>query len=947
MKYLINNSFLLLMLITLTFCSGEKNNLSIKFLLSGEGWLIKSSTQVEGGGKMVSTGKFQPESWHPASVPTTVLSALVKDSLYPDPRIGLNNFKIADVSDEFNKRYGLAKYSHLGDSINPWKDPYWFRKEFRLPGSFQGKKLWLNFDGINYRADVWLNGNKIAGQQDMVGMFLRFKYDITQYAKVNKRNFLAVKIYQVDHPGTPRPGVQFNVFGKCRGNAVEIFKDETLKYSGGTDCAPVIRDRNIGIYQDVYITATGLVSIDDPFVTTDLPLPDTTRADIKIETELKNYSSEEVLGVLTAQISLVNTLEFPTYSKHLEGSMPDIIISKEVTLAANKSVKVELNSKEFTGLLIENPYLWWPNGYGEQYLYNLSLTFDINNKTSDRESTTFGIREINNELKKIGNEYGRVFYVNGKRVFCRGGWLQPPSLLEQDEKRVYDEARLLAKANVNMVANEDAPSPPDIVLDAYDKYGIMVWETFYGCWRMYPGKRTANNPLDHNLAIREGEDIIKRYRNHPSLALWCVACETTVAEDIYTPLRENVFRLDGTRPFIPTSNISWDVDKLTPYIKPDLPLGTTDHNDPGYNWNPEPYYFEKILEIDLQTFRNELGAPSVPVYSSLKKFIPKFSEDVSSPVFPLDSTWAEHGAMDINEKYRIYTAYDNAIRSRYGKPASVEDYAKKAQFVNADNYRAMYEAANHRMWDITSGVMLWKLNATWPTVIWQIYDWFLCQNASYYFAQSAMEPIHIQMNAHDHKVSVINRKHKSLEDIVISAKVIDFNMKKIWSQSDTATVGADRYSEFFAIPQELSLTMVYFVKLEIRGKGGHVLSENTYCQSLSTPPDFTDISKLEPVALEMFADVRNIGEELRIRVKLVNLTNELSYFNRVIITKGDGGEEVLPTFWDGNFVTLFPGEEKTVTAAVAKKDLHGNTPYVSIDGNTKVKPIYLIEVEKK
>lgn len=947
MKYLINNSFLLLMLITLTFCSGEKNNLSIKFLLSGEGWLIKSSTQVKGGGEMVSTGKFQPESWHPASVPTTVLSALVKDSLYPDPRIGLNNFKIADVSDEFNKRYGLAKYSHLGDSINPWKDPYWFRKEFKLPGSFKGKKLWLNFDGINYRADVWLNGNKIAGQQDMVGMFLRFKYDITQYASVNKKNFLAVKIYQVDHPGTPKPGVQFKVFGGCRGNAVDIYKDETLKYSGGTDCAPVIRDRNIGIYQDVYITATGTATIEDPFVITTLPLPDTTHAEIKITTGLKNHSSEEVHGVLTARISLMDTLKFPTYTKYLGGSMPDIIINKEVTLAANKSVEVELNSKEFPALLIENPYLWWPNGYGKQYLHNLELTFDINNKTSDRESTTFGIREINNELKKIGNEYGRVFFVNGERVFCRGGWLQPPSLLEQGEKRVYDEARLLAKANVNMVANEDAPSPPDIVLDAYDKYGIMVWETFYGCWRMYPGKHTANYPLDHDLAIKEGEDIIKRYRNHPSLALWCVACETTVAEDIYAPLRENVFGLDGTRPFIPTSNISWDVDKLTPYIKADLPLGTTDHNDPGYNWNPEPYYFEKVLEVDLQTFRNELGAPSVPVYSSLKKFIPKFSEEISSPVFPLDSTWAEHGAMDINEKYQIYSPYDNAVRSRYGKPTSVEDYAKKAQYVNADNYRAMYEAANHRMWDITSGVMLWKLNSTWPTVIWQIYDWFLCQNASYYFAQSAMEPIHIQMNAHDHKILVVNRKHNVLENVIVCAKVVDFDMNEVWSRSDTTTVGADRYQDFFSIPQGLSPTTVYFVKLELKDKSGNVLSGNTYWQSMKNTPDFTDLSKLEPVALNMSFYVENLGKEYRITVELVNPTSKLSFFNRLVITKGKNGDEVLPTFWDTNFITLFPGEKMTAMAAIAKEDLHGDFPYVSIDGNTKVKPICLMETDKK
>jgi hypothetical protein len=296
MKSFTNLSLLLLFAAGLNFCSVKEKYDAMKLPLSGD-WFIKSSIQVKEGGEIISTDKFSSEGWYPAQVPTTVLNALVKDSVYPDPWIGLNNYKIPDVSDEFNQKYGLAKYSYIDGSTNPWKDPYWFLKEFKLPESFKNKKLWLNFDGINYRADVWLNGHEIAGQKEMVGMFLRFKYDITQYALVNKMNYLAVKIHQVDHPGIPEPGVQFEVFGKTRGHAIDIFKDETLKFSGGWDCAPVIRDRNMGIYQDVYITATGPVSIENPFVITDLPLPDTTRADIKITTELKNNSKEEVKGI--------------------------------------------------------------------------------------------------------------------------------------------------------------------------------------------------------------------------------------------------------------------------------------------------------------------------------------------------------------------------------------------------------------------------------------------------------------------------------------------------------------------------------------------------------------------------------------------------------------------------------------------------------------------------
>ena len=564
--------------------------------------------------------------------------------------------------------------------------------------------------------------------------------------------------------------------------------------------------------------------------------------------------------------------------------MPEIIVSKEVILTADKRTKVDLGYSDFPDLSIKDPHLWWPNGYGKQYLHNLELTFTIDGNTSDKVNTAFGIREVTNEIKKVGNDYGRIFLINGQRVFCKGGWLQPDALLNTSEKKVYDEARLLATANVNMVANEDAPSTPDMVLDSYDKYGLMYWETFYQCWRMYPGDTaTQNNPLDHALALREAQDIIKRYRNHPSLVIWCAANEVTVAEDLYTALRKNVFELDGTRPFLAASSTSWDIDKLTPYIKADLPLGTTDDGDPDYNWNPEPFYFDKILEKDKQAFRNELGVASVPVYSSLKKFIPRFSTDITNPIFPLDSTWAEHGAWDDNNY--AFRGYDNAIRKLYGSPSSVEDYARKAQYVNANSYRAMFEAANHRMWDITSGVMLWKLNDCWPSVLWQLYDWYLCQNASYYYSQSALEPIHIQMNANTRTISLINTKNRSMDSLTLVARIIDFSMKDVWSRSETVSIGPDMYKEFFEVPKNMPLTPVYFVKLELKNRGT-ILSENTYWLSPLKIPDYTSLANLEPVQLEMSASQEIAGKECHITVKLKNNTGKLSFFNRLVITQG-------------------------------------------------------------
>ena len=918
-------------------CTSKQTYSDSRFLLSGPGWQIRSSAVFSDSGNIVSSPGYSTEGWTPARVPTTVLRTLVADSVYPDPWTGLNNFRIPDASDEFNRKWNLARFSHLGENVNPWKDPWWFRKEFVLPAVYKGRKLWLNFDGINYRADVWINGHKIADRREMAGMFLRFRYDISDFALPGKKNCLAVMIHQVDHPGLPDPGVQFEVFGKTRGHAKDIFRDETLKFSGGWDCAPVIRDRNMGIYEDVFVEASGEVTVEDPFIKTTLPLPDTTMADLDISTILKNSSNRKVSGELQVRVSLIKDIEFPAYTRHMEGEMKDILITKKITIEPSCSLHVSLGPGEFPELSVTNPLLWWPNGYGKQYLHSLVITFSEDGKVSDEKKVTFGIRQVTNELKKIGEDYGRVFLINGRKVFCRGGWLQPDAMLDYGTKRIYDEARLLAMANVNMIASEDAPAPPEEVLESYDKYGLMYWETFYQCYRMYPGDVSANNPDDHLLALREARDIIKRYRNHPSLVLWCAANEVTVAKDIYDPLREYIVELDGTRPFIPTSSISWDVDRLTPYIKTDMPVGTTDDGDPDYNWNPEKFYFDKILEVRLQTFRNELGVASVPEFSSIRKFIPKLSTNVSDKLFPLDSTWAEHGAWDDNNY--AFRSYDNAIRSIYGPPSDAEDYVRKAQYVNANSYRAMFEAANHRMWTITSGVMLWKLNDCWPSVLWQLYDWYLCQNAAYFYSQDAMEPLHIQLNAGNPVVSVINNLKHAPGRVVAEAKVTDFRMKDIWTRSDTVTIDSSGYFELFTLPQDLNTTPVYFVRLKLKGTDGREISTNTYWLSKNASPDFSELARLEKISPEVNISCEMKGKELHFTITLSNKTGKLSFFNRVAITRGETGAEILPTFWESNYITLFPGESRIVRAIIAKEDLKDDVPWFRVENNGSFRPV--------
>jgi exo-1,4-beta-D-glucosaminidase len=685
----------------------------------------------------------------------------------------------------------------------------------------------------------------------------------------------------------------------------------------------------MGIYQDVYLNYTNDVDIIDPYIVTDLPLPDTTIANITISTELRNSGDTSRKGVLKGTIDLIKEVDFYTYKKAMPGNLKTISFQKEVEIPAGKIVNVSFSPEEFAQLKIKNPYLWWPNGYGKQYLHNLKLVFETDGKVSDTRNTTFGIREITNTFKEIDGGFGRIFWVNGQRIFCRGGWIQPDMMLDMNRKRIYAEARFLAEANINMIANEDMPSPPEHVMETYDKYGLLMWETFYQCWTSYPGTPSFANPIDTKLSLKNSYDIIKRYRNHPSLALWAVACETIVREELYMPLRGYVKELDPSRPFLPTSSIGWDVDSLTPYIKQDLPLGMTDEEAPDYTWYPHAYYYNKVLEVKNQMFRNEMGVPAVSTLSSMKKYIFDLGQGEKNDIYPLDKKWAYHDAWD-GDGY-AFRAYDNAIRQQYGQPSTAEEYIRWAQYVNAGSYRAMYEAANHRMWDITSGVMLWKLNATWPQVLWQLYDWFLNPNAAYFYTKKALEPLHIQLNENDFTVSVINTNHKEHANLTALVRVLDFNLNVKWKKEVKFTIEEDRYKELFKLPEIEGLTPTYFVKLELKDQNGNIVSDNFYWFSSKDKVDFSDLTNLQKIDLDITHELSNNFDDVIMKVKVKNPSNKLAFFNRLMIMKGKGGEEVLPTYWSDNFFSLLPGEVKTVTAKFAKQDIDGMEPILVLD----------------
>ncbi len=882
-----------------------------------DNWFMQSSVVETENGKKISSDGFRPEGWFRTDVPSTVLSSLVKNGVYPDPYIGMNNMKIPDASDEFNKKYGLGKFSHLPGKVNPWKDPYWFWTQFRLSEELEGKIIWLNLGGINYRAEIWLNGNMVADSKTVVGMFGSWSFDINGSLNFAELNTLAIKVFPLDYPGLPaEPQLEaFGPFGLNGGPTGDIGKNVTMHCSVGWDWIPAVRDRNMGIWQDVYLSATGPVDLRYPHIVTDLPLPNLGEAEIKITAELVNCTESPQKGTVIAAIR----------PKNFKG--PEIVVKREEEIGPNQEKPILLDCKTHKKLSIANPELWWPNGYGAQNLYELEITVKAEGEISDTERQTFGVREVGSQITMVDGWARRDFFVNGQKILIRGGAWVPDMMLQSSPKKLNDELQLSKEANLNMVRIWGGGlTPPEEFFTSCDKMGLLVWHDFWitgdcqGTW----GKGSQDYPYDAAAFLKNAADVVKRLRNHPCLLVWTAGNEGYPREEIYVPLRNNIVaKLDGTRPFIPSSGyreppegwgLSW----------PDNQVAGSYSGGP-YHWVPPREYYQKADGGKDWLFKNEVGLPSLPCLDSLKKFIPNLSTDPAVK-FPLNHTWGYHDACEGNGKYSLY---DEAIRRRYGEADSLEDYVRKAQVINAESYRAIFESINQSVKRV-AGVILWKTNPAWPSVIWQLYDWYLCPHAGYYYTKKACEPLHVQLNLDDSGVVVVNHSFEP-KNISFRGNAFSQDLEKVWSTEDRIRVGAASSMGIVRVQVPGKARKgIFFVDLQLEDGEGHTVSENFYW--LADGDDFSSLRALPEVNLDLKIDRIDKGDRCTVRLHVSNPSHTLAFFVHSSLRRGHDGEEVLPSYWSDNYFCLLPGRTKELAVEMRKSDLQGRTAFLKLDG---------------
>ena len=863
-------------------------------------WQMRESAVAGDDGAALSRAGFPATGWYSTSVPTTALGTLVRHGLYPDPYVGTNNLRIPDANEDHNRRYQLSRFSHLPNQANPWAKPYWFRREFRLPREFRGRVVWLHLDGINYRADVWLNGRQVADAKAVAGMFRRFHFDVSGFLSETGTNAVAVRIHPVDFPGDPSQEQLGGFEGSYRpcGGDGEILRNVTQYSSIGWDWVAPARDRNLGLWQHVWLEATGPVAVRDPAAMTEVRLPESDQAAVTVRCHLENPGSAARTVELTLRIQ------------------PDGFAAAPVECRTNLMVapagltEIILQPTVHPELLLRHPRLWWPVTYGAQPLYQLTVEARVDGQLSSRRVSHFGVRTVGSRILESG---GRAFTVNGRTLRMTGGAWVPDFLANWGAQRYRDEVRLMAEGNHTIVrVNGCGIVPPEVFFEACDRHGLLVWQdlsrtSVQAYWRdrrstsspgpsLYlrkDGIKTWNPPrCDPVLYLDNMKDCILRLRGHPSLLLWCGSNEAAPQADVGEPLQNEILpALDGTRPWLPDSHES------PPWRREDLHTWTG-----GPWWNVRlPEYFKAYAQKADYTCRNEIGLFSPPLINSMAKAIPDHDQPEMGQ-FPWNRDLGYHDAMDFVKRA------DTILREDLGEPACLAEYLWMGDLYSSLSYRAIYEAAN-KVRPRNAGTHIWKINAAWPSVVQQLFDWRLRCNGGYYAMRSACRPLHVQHSVDDQTLQVVSTLAEPRPGLKVRATLMDGAGRLEQAQDYQCTAAADATTRLGPLPGLVKDGRLHFLGLDLADPDGRPLDRVvTWVQADCR---FHELMQLPPAQIEARVTEGSEREgETCYRVLLRNASSVPAVQVWLEVIRGPQGDEVLPAFWSDNAVTLLPGERR-------------------------------------
>jgi beta-galactosidase/beta-glucuronidase len=853
-------------------------------------WRLAAAPDISAAPAAIAQTSFGAEGWLPATVPGTILATYVANGVYPDPAYGLNNLLIPD-------------------SLS--RQDYWLRTEFVVPDGGSRAGFALAFHGINYAGEIWVNGERLGTTE---GAFTRGRFSLPASIKPGERVALAVRVSPPPHPGLPHE--ESLTAGPGLNGGEMTIDGPTFAASEGWDWIPTVRDRNTGVWQDVVLEVAGDVRLGDPHVNTVLPLADNSLAELTFSVPVTNESAA-------------------ARKVEVEARFGDVTLRQTVTVPPGATAMLRFAPDQFAALRIRNPELWWPNGYGAPILHDLSLTARFDGTVSDTRAIRFGIREVSYELSLVdpAEELQRVamsparslgeklldvghkairkveggwavslareiagspalapvkdallaphllIRVNGVPIAVRGGnWGMDDWMKRVARERMEPFFRLHREANVNTIRNWMGQSTESVFYDLADEYGLLVLNDFWISTQDHNGE-----PGDTALFLANAADTVSRFQHHPSIALWIGRNEGVPPPVMNRALDLLVREIDGTRAYLPNSR---EVNMA---------------GSGPWNYQPPEAYFTRIG----RGFSTEVGTPSFPTLETFKAMMPPEDQ------WPISDSWAYH---DWHQgKAGDVASFMRAMANRLGEATGLEDFESKAQLLNYESHRAIFEGMNAGLFTRNSGRLLWMTHPAWPSTTWQIYSHDYDTHAAFYGTKKGSEPVHVQVNLPDRKLAVVN----SLGAPVAAGRIRVRNLALDGTLLDDRTLPVDAPAHGVievgdAVPEAVfARAPVVITKLELLGRNGALLSENLYWLSRE-PADTRAMSAMQQASVSLTARrVAGEGEQV-FEATLTNLGSVPALMVK-LTARDAAGERVLPAYYDDNYVSLLPGETRMVT----------------------------------
>jgi exo-1,4-beta-D-glucosaminidase len=884
--YLVFSFIQFLVLVFLIGCSGTGHTIDSGKLSLNENWKMQSSEKLTGTSEdKISLSDFSDNDWYKAVVPGTVLGSLVTFGVVEDPYFGINMQKVDPLQ---------------------FKEPWWYRTTFNLTGNDMNKTVSLRFNGINYRADLWVNGVKVVGKDTLAGTFRMFSFNIDKFKKKGA-NSIALKIWQ-------HADGEYSI--------------------GFVDWNPLPRDRNMGIFREVILEINEGITIRSPFLYSKVNKETKDAADLYIQAEVVNSTDKPVDGVLKVDYEL--------------GS-----VEKKISLKAGETLSCNFDPADFQQLSVKNVELWWPNGMGNAKLYNLKAEFISRNRTIDKVEKKYGIREVASYLDKNKN---RAFEINGKFILLKGGGWTDDVLLQDTKSSVEAQLKYIRHMNLNSIRCEGFFGKDETLYDLCDEYGILVmigwnchweWEEYLlkPCDEKYGG---AVNDEDINLLAAYWKDQMLWLRNHPSIYVWMLGSDKLPAPKLEEKYVDLFKKYDPSRSYI-TSAGGAGTDKNN--VVAEVPIYSEISGPTGmkmlgpYAWTPPVYWFADTLLGGAWGFNTETSpGAEIPPLASLKKMLPEES------LWPIDKNYWEYhtGRNEFTSLDRDITA----INKRYGESSNIEEFSYKAQVNNYEVMRPMFEAyiANK---PLSTGLVQWKLNSAWPELIWQLYDTYLQPNGAFYAVKKACNPLHAIYRYGFNDVWLANESLKDAENLTVKIRVLDINSKELFSHMWTGKIKSNTSQPIVKLEDIKGLTQVWFLDIRILDVANKEVDNSFYWLSEKkdvldykaadklpwpyyTPAkqfaDFTSLDKLPKVKLQYDYGFSKDEKSGNISLKVKNTSQSVAFFVFLDVIDPASGKPILPIYWNDNYVTLLPGEERKYEANYRLSDFSISKPAIEVRG---------------